>query len=425
MTTLCAALLSGFAAERVRLRQAGRAPRRERVVLIAFAAIFAAAAVASPAGGFLDRLVLPHLAVLRVPAQVLLPAIRDAFRGDALLGLVAVAAVASIAALGEQARARGYLLGFATLLLAFFWGLPLFVSADNRDLERPPAIARELKGPGRLYTDPDLSQFSIVAGASSHPELPPSSASSPACRSRSSSPRRARRFGVRSLFDADPDGSYGWFNRLAGEALTISTPPQKSRLLRAFGARWVLADESKTYPGFRPVTAFSVAGRRLALLELPDPLPELRWAEHDWRVASLSGALDLLRSEAFRPDSDIVLPGAASGAASSLEAGPARANPADVRADRATAEVEAAQPGYVVFSRTHFPTWKASLDGRPVPVLVANGRELAVAVPAGRHEVAFWWGRASFERGVALQIWALLIVLVTLVPSRRRKAVSR
>src|SRR5262249_8378663 len=161
---------------------------------------------------------------------------------------------------------------------AFFWGLPLFVSADNRDLERAPAITRELKGPGRLYSDPSLSQVSFVRDASSHPQVPPLVARLARVQVEELVPAPGAVFGVRFLFDADPDGSYGWFNRLAGEALTISTPIEKSRLLRAFGARWVLADESVVYPGFRAVTGFSVAGRRLVLSEAADPLPELRWA---------------------------------------------------------------------------------------------------------------------------------------------------
>ena len=50
---------------------------------------------------------------------------------------------------------------------------------------------------------------------------------------------------MRYVFDADPDGSYGWFNRLAEEALGASTPEERSRLLRDLGARWVLADEGE------------------------------------------------------------------------------------------------------------------------------------------------------------------------------------
>jgi hypothetical protein len=420
LTTLCAALLAGFAADRLRERRIGR---REHVVLAAFAAIFAAAILISGEGGLLDRLVVPHLAALRLPAPLLLPAVRDAFRGDALLGLVAVAAVAAILSFGRSARRPGYLLGFVTLGLAFSWGLPLFVSADDRDLARPPAVTRHLSGPGRLYVDPRLPEFSVVAGGSSHPDLPPLVGKLARVQIEELIPGTGAAFGVRGIFDADPDGSYGWFNRLAGEALTVSTPQQRTRLLRTFGARWVLAEEAATYPEFRPVTGFSVAGRRLLLLELSDPAPELRWASRERRVASLSGALDILRTDAFRPETDVLLPGAP-GPPVPADAIPARLTPGTVFADRASADVEATAPGHVIFSRTYFRSWKAALDGRSVPVLVANARELAVAVPAGLHHIDFWWDPTPFEKGALLQIVALAIVAVALAltATRRRPA---
>lgn len=417
LTTLCAALLAGFAVDRLRQR---RARRREHVVLAAFAALFAAAILISGEGGLLDRLVAPRLGVLTMPAPFLLPAIRDTFRGDALLGLVAVAVVAAVLSFGRSARLPGYLFGFATLGLAFSWGLPLFVSADERDLARPPAVTRHLSGPGRLYVDPRLPEFSVVAGGTSHPDLPPLVGKLARVQIEELIPGTGAAFNVRGIFDADPDGSYGWFNRLAGEALTVSTPLQRTRLLRAFGGRWALAEEAATYPEFRPVTGFSVAGRRLTLFELPDPVPELRWASRQSRVASLSGALDILRTDAFQPETDVLLPGAP-GPAAPADATPARLIPGDLLADRASADVEATAPGHLVFSRTYFRSWKAALDGRSVPVLVANARELAVAVPPGRHRVDFWWDRTPFERGALLQILGLACAAAALALTLTRR----
>ncbi len=116
-------------------------------------------------------------------------------------------------------------------------------------------------------------------------------------------------FHVRYVFDPDPDGSYGYYDRLASEALAASEPEQASRLLRAYGARWVLDEQGGARPFLRPVTGFEVAGRRLLLSEIPDPVAELRWAGRRFRRSSLSGALDLVRSERFLPETDVVLPG--------------------------------------------------------------------------------------------------------------------
>jgi hypothetical protein len=405
LTTLCAALLAGFATERFGQRPA----RRERLVLAALLAVFVAALGISGEGGLLDRLVAPHLALLTLPAPLLLPAIRTVFRADALLGLAIVCAVAAIATFCRSARLARYLLGFATVLSALPWGLPLFVSADDRVLSRPPAVAEHVKGPGRLYVDPQIPEFSLIAGGSSHPDLQPLVSKLARVQVEELVPDTGQPFGVRSLFDADPDGSFGWFNRLAGEALTVSTPQEKSRLLRVFGGRWILSDEAVGYPGTRPVTGFSVAGRRLELFELPGALPELRWASRAVHVPSLSGALDLIRSGDFHPETDVALPGADGEPAP--EGVAAALTPLTVRADFASVDVAAPSPGYLVFSRTYFPTWTAQVDGRPVRVLVANARDLAVAVPAGSHQVTFAWDRTPFHRGVASQAAALVSIL--------------
>ncbi len=115
----------------------------------------------------------------------------------------------------------------------------------------------------------------------------------------------ASEFGARYLFENDPDGSYGFFNRVATEAADASTPVERDRLIRLYGGRWALAEEGEEHPLFRPITGMSVAGRRLVLYENPSPLAELRWAGRAWSRASLSGALDLARSERFQPETDV------------------------------------------------------------------------------------------------------------------------
>ncbi len=416
LTTLGVALLAGFAVDHF----AARRPRkREALGIGAIALLYLFAVVAAGKGGLVERHVEPLLEGLAAPAAALLPAIRRTFAVDALLGLACLAAVAAVVVLRPRAPAGGYLLGFATLFFALPWGLPLFVSADEKDLERPPALRPAIVAPGRLYVSPRLPEFNVLATGSAHPDMEPRVSRLARVQVEELIPGTGEPFGVHYLFDADPDGSYGYYNRLANEALTASTPAERIRLLRSFAGRWILAEENEDFPMTRSVTGLTVAGRRLVLRELAAPLPQLRWAGRELRRRSLSGALELLRSDRFDPELDVVLPGTSD----EDRAGGAHARlwPEIVRPAAASTRVEADGPGYVVFSRTYFPSWGARVDGRPARVLVANARDLAVAVPSGSHRVEFRWERSTFQWGVALQ--AAVLLLLALAAWTKRKSV--
>jgi hypothetical protein len=399
VTSLCVALLAGLAAERLPKRRSGR---RERLLLLSAVALYVTALALSRPGGALDRVVEPLLRGLAVSPATLLPAIRESLRGDALFGLAAVAALGVFLFARTPLFGESRLLGLATLALALPWGLPLFVSADEKDLERPPALSSALRGPGLVYVSPSLPEFNILFTGTAHPAMPPLVAKLARVQIEELIPATGSPFGVRYLFDTDPDGSYGYYNRLAGEVLSASSPIQKSRLLRAYGARWALDEEGTVRPLLRPVTGLAIAGRRLVLSELPDPLSELRWAGREHQRISLSAALELVRSEEFQPETDVVLPGRKNRDAPRSVA-PARVSVQELAPDRASARVEAEAPGHLIFSRTYFRAWGALLDGREAPVLVANARDLAVSVPPGRHTVEFEYDRAPLCLGVALQ----------------------
>jgi hypothetical protein len=415
LTTLCFALLSGFAVESLRVRRPGAV---EKILLMLAALAYALALFAAAPGGFLDRVVEPHLAGLSTPAESLLPVIRRLFRGDALLGIAAIAFLGVFVFAKRPRRGGAHVLGLAALVLALPWGLPLFVSADQKNLARPPALARFLKGDGRLYAPAELAQLAVLETRTSHPELRPTFGKLARVQIEELIPATAAPFGVRYLFDEDPDGSYGWVNRIAGEVLTASKPEERARLVRLYGGRWALGENETALPGFDAVTGLDVAGHRLVLYRADSAAPELRWASRVHRRRSLSGALELARSDLFRPATDVVLPGSLDSAPRETGTGPAAS--LSIRAlepDHAIADVVAPAAGHVVWSRTFFPAWKASLDGRPVRALLANGRDIAVEVPAGRHRVEVAWNPHTFRLGVGLQAAALLFALAVVAIS--------
>lgn len=408
LTTLAIALLAGLAAETLGRRRMGR---REGAVLAVFLAAFAAAwALASP-GGALDRRIAPLAAQASSDPGATLEAVRGLVRGDALLGALVTLALALALRRGVRPKDPSWAAAGLALVSALPWGLPLFVSAPVEALEKPPALVRRLEGPGRLFVSHHLPRFDPAelrrAGSDALPRM------SRVARTfvEQLVPLTGSPFGARYLFEDDPDGSYGYFNRLASEAADASPPVERDRLLILYGARWALAEDGEEHPLFRPVTGLRIAGRRLVLFEAPRAVPELRWAGRAWRRPSLSDALALVRSDRFDPFADVSLPGRPSLRSEdpAAPASTARLDIESVAPDGAAAVVDADGEGHVVFSRTYFAAWRARVDGRDTTVAVANARDLAVAVPPGRHRVELSWDPTPFRRGVAWQAAAFLV----------------
>ena len=306
LTTLCVALLAGLAVEALsRRRSPARSGRREAAVAAVFLLLLAAAWFLAAPEGPLDRWAAPDAAKISDDPGEFLAVWRSAVRGDVLVGAVSV--LAAVLALRRGGPEPGYLLGFVTLLSALVFGLPLFVNAREKDLARPPALAARVSGEGRLYVSPVLPRFDMSALPVETPGTLPRTGKTARVLLEQLVASTGSEFGARYLFDNDPDGSYGFFNRVASEAADASTPEERDRLLRLYGGRWALADEGEEHPLFRAITGVSVAGRRLVLYEHASPLPELRWAGRAWSRASLSGALDLVRTDRFQPETDVVV----------------------------------------------------------------------------------------------------------------------
>ena len=87
-------------------------------------------------------------------------------------------------------------------------------------------------------------------------------------------------------------------------------------------------------------------------------------------------------------------------------------------------DVEMDGPGWVVVSQTAWNGWRASTDGRDLPLRYANCAFLAFHLPAGHHVVDLEYLPRSFEIGRALSLVTLasLIVVGLFQVLRRRNA---
>ncbi len=71
-------------------------------------------------------------------------------------------------------------------------------------------------------------------------------------------------------------------------------------------------------------------------------------------------------------------------------------------------EVRLEQAGWLVLLESFDPGWRATVDGRPVPILRANGLFQAIAIPAGTHTVRWEYWPISWPIGIALTLVSLL-----------------
>jgi hypothetical protein len=84
-----------------------------------------------------------------------------------------------------------------------------------------------------------------------------------------------------------------------------------------------------------------------------------------------------------------------------------------------TVEADCAAPATIVRSELDLAGWSATVDGRSVPVVPADGGLESVAVPAGSHEVVFAYAPPHLRLGEGLAVAGLLAVLLGPPGARR------
>lgn len=93
--------------------------------------------------------------------------------------------------------------------------------------------------------------------------------------------------------------------------------------------------------------------------------------------------------------------------------------------DRLTLSVEAERGGLLVVSEVWAPGWRAAVDGREVPVLRANTAFRAVEVPAGVHQLRFWYAPPAARWGSRLSAAALAALAVAAATLALRRGRAR
>ena len=343
------------------------------------------------------------------PHELLGPLVRMAAQTTGLglgLGLLGLA--------GGRAPAPGWA---RLALLAAALGPPLVV---NRDLE--PTVSPDFyrEAPQLLAMFPEreavrlyVYDYTVLTGvqvavqpealrayelAAVPPGWPPAAALARAVH-QYLNPPTAERWGLRGSYDRDilafearPHA------RLIERLHAVADRPGHLRLLQMASVTHVLAIAPAPWWGrLRPVAQLAgVFARPIQVFEVPDPLPRA-YAVTGARVRDEDAALDLVSAGDFDPRGEIVLLEGRERAGR----GPAgQVRLTESAPDRVRLQADLAQDGFVVLTDAFDAGWRASVDGRPAPVLRANLAFRAVAVPGGRHSVELVYRPASVSAGL-------------------------
>ena len=159
---------------------------------------------------------------------------------------------------------------------------------------------------------------------------------------------------------------------------------------------------------------------RVDVLENRDALPRA-WIVHSAKRVAPQEALKLLKSGEVdpgqtalleRPPPELSLPEDASADSALVET---------YEANRITLRTSTGAAGLLVLSEIYYPAWKAYVDGRPVPIYVADQVLRAVPVPEGEHTVELRYESWSLRGGLAISLASYLLLITLVVATVRRR----
>ncbi len=217
------------------------------------------------------------------------------------------------------------------------------------------------------------------------------------------------RWALESSFDRDNLGLTPTHKRALLTAFRVSEEtPHFARLLAMSSVNYVLALHAEGLEDLSEVARVSSPFRLpIRVFRVRDPLPLVYVVGRGRVLDPRAPVYDSLVS-GFEPRREVLL---TEGPALDSDAFSGSASVRERRPDRILIETDLDKPGYVVLTDSYDAGWRASVDGRPAPVLRANIAFRAVPVPAGRHEVEQVYRPPAVLVGVLVSALAGLVAL--------------
>lgn len=321
-------------------------------------------------------LLLAVALALALPRAVAVPTERLAGAQKAVRYAIALGAVGLLWLLAVSRRpALEWLRAGAVLILA----LDLIVSGSTAEIDPgdPGQGYRHDDVVAWLQSDPDLFRIDSTAASAWQPDAA----------------------AVHGLYDIG--GLSNPLGLAAYETYRWSISGRGDTLHSLLAVRYALADKGSPPGDERLVPVF--AGQAVDVYRNTNAYPLAQLVYEAVQVDGAREAFDAIHAEGFDPARTIIL----------QEAPQPLAHPGDrphsvtwteYATNRLALHVETPTPAYLLLSEVHYPGWRATVDGRPTAVLVADYLFRALYIPAGRHEVRLWFSPPSFWAGLGLSL---------------------
>jgi hypothetical protein len=224
-------------------------------------------------------------------------------------------------------------------------------------------------------------------------------------------PVTAGRWGVRGSFDIDWRGTYALaLTQLIVNLRGFEQTPGHLRLLQVAGVTHVVSLHDEGFEDLILRGSFGGLFREpVRLYRVPGALPR-SYVVGGARLGDGIAAIHTLADPTFDPAAELILPGGSPRPKALSAVGSSRI--VEDRPDRVRVEATLSESGFLVLLDSFDPGWRATVDGRPAPLLRANLAFRAVALPPGSHAVEFLYRPASLVRGLALSLVALAGAIV-------------
>ncbi len=196
----------------------------------------------------------------------------------------------------------------------------------------------------------------------------------------------------------------------------LSTLVQKNRdLLNLANATYLLSKDRISEGNCTLVSEDGPFG--LKIYRNSQALPRARFVQNAVRVSSPDDALMRYLEGKINPKSATAVAGDITDTISDSLGSYSNSDSTEIHWDKDDAleiklRIQTQSPGYLVLADNYYPGWKATVDGLKTEIYNADICFRAVQVPAGKHEIRFFYEPASFRWGAYISLCSALLFIL-------------